>query len=1121
MLEHNRFITLQKGKLQFNFLRNGTLYDAMYDESIMINQINGNPVDGSLNNLYLRIYQEDGTYQVYPLLGNESQSNWQKRENQLLWHGLVENIHYEVIFSLSSHNIWFWDIHLKGNGETVDVIYTQDLGLANQNAVQSNEAYVSQYIDHKVLFDENKGYVVCSRQNQSQNDGVFPYLQQGALTYSEGFSTDGFQFFGKSYKTTNRPKAFDQENLDNEVYQYEFAFTALKSKPVTLSNDQHFTFYGLFVENQPEAIQQLEYQAVLDEARIDIRFPNQWEPVNQLKFNKQFLSKNIVGHSLSKEDLQSLFPERKQEEWHDQQLLSFFTPSHEHVVLKEKENLSERPHGHILLSGNHLDPHEEVLASTSYMYGIFQSQVVIGNTSMHKLFTNPRNALNCLKTSGQRIYLEVDGNYQLLTMPSAYEMGFNYAKWYYKMPDDLLVVTVYTVSDRPEVRLEVHSQNQKEYRMVVTQQVVMNETEYKVPVSFVHDPQNGSITFHTLEGTLANEVYPHLHYFLTYNGENVKVSTDEIFFEGPETDHQSSLLSLAFDPTSDLALTIGGSLYEGNDQPSKQTFENAKADFQQHYKTLMRGFALSQNSKQTPELERMNTIFWWYTHDMLIHFLSPHGLEQYSGAAWGTRDVCQGPTEYFMAMQHYPVVRKIIETLFSHQFIQDGNWSQWFMFDRYSNIMAHESHGDIIVWPLKMVSEYLLATNDVTILSMELPYMDKETKELTPYKETLLEHLKKEVSYIQDHFLHDTYLSSYGDGDWDDTLQPANAKLKKQMASTWTVALTYQTIYQSYQALKQYDKNWANDLKVLAENIKNDFRRYFLKDSTLPGFISMENPSEVSYMLHPTDNKTNIQYRLLPMIQSISSDLLEKDEAEHHLQLIQQHLLFPDGVRLMNKPAAYHGGVSEVFKRAEQAANFGREIGLQYVHAHIRYVEALAKFGKENEAWEALQLINPILIQDYVSNAGIRQSNTYFSSSDGDFKSRYEAQEHFKDLKTKNVSVKGGWRVYSSGPGIYLHQFVRNMLGFRETSSHLVFDPVLPGELLQSGLTFQFSYHNYQIAVDFHKANSSDKRKILLNDHELTFEDEKNYYRQGGISLIKEKIDPLFQNHTNKFEIWL
>ena len=57
------------------------------------------------------------------------------------------------------------------------------------------------------------------------------------------------------------------------------------------------------------------------------------------------------------------------------------------------------------------------------------------------------------------------------------------------------------------------------------------------------------------------------------------------------------------------------------------------------------------------------------------------------------------------------------------------------------------------------------------------------------------------MQYIKDRFLHGTRLSAYGDGDWDDTLQPANAKLKQYMISSWTVSLTFQTLSQLSGAL--------------------------------------------------------------------------------------------------------------------------------------------------------------------------------------------------------------------------------------------------------------------------------------------------------------------------------
>ena len=79
-------------------------------------------------------------------------------------------------------------------------------------------------------------------------------------------------------------------------------------------------------------------------------------------------------------------------------------------------------------------------------------------------------------------------------------------------------------------------------------------------------------------------------------------------------------------------------------------------------------------------------------------------------------------------------------------------------------------------------------------MEKELPYTDRATFLKTKTKASLFDHLKKEVAYIEANFLEGTYLSCYGDGDWDDTLQPNNSKLKKQMASSWTVALTYEVL---------------------------------------------------------------------------------------------------------------------------------------------------------------------------------------------------------------------------------------------------------------------------------------------------------------------------------------
>lgn len=440
------------------------------------------------------------------------------------------------------------------------------------------------------------------------------------------------------------------------------------------------------------------------------------------------------------------------------------------------------------------------------------------------------------------------------------------------------------------------------------------------------------------------------------------------------------------------------------------------------------------------------------------------------------------------------------------------------MFDKYANIQAGESHGDVIVWPLKILSDYLSATKDYQILQEKVPYTKRDQGfTLTEEKATIYDHAKKEINYIKEHFLHDTFLSSYGDGDWDDTLQPANAQLKQYMVSSWTVALTYQVILNLSKVLKEVNEQDASELSTLASCIEQDFKKFILQTEVLPGFVYMEQPDRAEMMLHPSDTKTGINYRLLPMQRSIISELLTAEQAEEHYKLIKDKLYCPDGVRLMNKPANYVGGVSKHFQRAEQASNFGREIGLQYVHAHIRFVEAMAKVGKKEEVWHGLQLVNPIRIQDVVPNAEVRQSNAYFSSSDGKFNTRYEAEEHFDKLRDGSVPVKGGWRIYSSGPGIYMNQLISNCLGIRQEGGDLVIDPVLPDSL--DGLTFDFQINKKTVTFVYH-LNQGEKRVVINGQQAEKTSVTRNAYREGGISISKDEVERKCNKDTNLIEIF-
>jgi len=49
----------------------------------------------------------------------------------------------------------------------------------------------------------------------------------------------------------------------------------------------------------------------------------------------------------------------------------------------------------------------------------------------------------------------------------------------------------------------------------------------------------------------------------------------------------------------------------------------------------------------------------WLVRDAFVHFLSPRGLEQFTGGAWGTRDVAQGPLELLLALDRQQDARDL------------------------------------------------------------------------------------------------------------------------------------------------------------------------------------------------------------------------------------------------------------------------------------------------------------------------------------------------------------------------------------------------------------------------------------------------------------------------------
>jgi cellobiose phosphorylase len=215
---------------------------------------------------------------------------------------------------------------------------------------------------------------------------------------------------------------------------------------------------------------------------------------------------------------------------------------------------------------------------------------------------------------------------------------------------------------------------------------------------------------------------------------------------------------------------------------------------------------------------------------------------------------------------------------------------------------------------------------------------------------------------------------------------------------------------------------------------------------------------------------------------------------------MRDHLWGPDGARLFDRPLPYRGGVARLFQRAETSAFFGREIGLMYTHAHLRYAQMQAHVGDGRGLLRSLALAHPIQLRERLPQATLRQANCYFTSSDAAFRDRYEAEQGYARVAEGKVALDGGWRVYSSGPGIALALVVTSLLGLRREGSVLVLDPVIAPEL--DGLRAQVSALGRRIELEYRVGRHGYAPQVVsLNGRRLGFDRIENPYRAGGAAV--------------------
>ena len=73
-----------------------------------------------------------------------------------------------------------------------------------------------------------------------------------------------------------------------------------------------------------------------------------------------------------------------------------------------KGELADRPHGHIMQAEAGYVPDENIVSTTSFAFGVFNSHLTQGNTNFNVLLSVCTSQFNLSPETGQRIFVTVD-----------------------------------------------------------------------------------------------------------------------------------------------------------------------------------------------------------------------------------------------------------------------------------------------------------------------------------------------------------------------------------------------------------------------------------------------------------------------------------------------------------------------------------------------------------------------------------------------------------------------------------------------------------------------------------------------------------------------------------------
>lgn len=410
------------------------------------------------------------------------------------------------------------------------------------------------------------------------------------------------------------------------------------------------------------------------------------------------------------------------------------------------------------------------------------------------------------------------------------------------------------------------------------------------------------------------------------------------------------------------------------------------------------------------------------------------------GGATGFRDQLQD----VLAFLHVDpsLCREQILRSCRHQY-KEGDVMHWWHEPKWG--LRTKISDDKLFLPL-VCAEYLAFSEDFDLLNEKTPYLvsrplgfDETTRyEDPPYTE--------ETYSVKDHCLAairsslkfgEHGLVVMGGGDWNDGMDDVGRECKGE--SVFTSMLLYEVLTK-FSAF--CDESGQKELLRIAEEVKraiNEFafekdryKRLFTDDGRWLG----------------SERSPTLTLDLLTQSYAVISGVASKDRAETVLNTAKSLIDYENGlIRLLDPPqnrddylgyiSAYPPGI--------------RENGGQYTHAAMWYLIALTKIGRQDEAYDLLQRLNPIeKCRDKRKNA------------------QYGAEPYVLagDVYTNEQNYgQAGWTWYTGSAAWAYRLIVEGFFGLIRRGKKLLIEPKLPKAL--NGAIVSYHYQNSEYLLEY------------------------------------------------------